>query len=140
MAIRIPELNEVLFTGRLTRDPDSRMTQRGQSMCFFSIAVSRRYLDNASGEWKEETAFVDVTVFGPAAERAKDKLRKGTPVLVEGRLVMNEFTDKNGLNRKVLRVNARRVQVFQADAAAQSDSVAGDVQEPSEVAEDDVPF
>ena len=58
MAIRIPELNEVLLTGRLTRDADNRMTQRGQSYSNFSIAVGRRYLDNASGEWKEETAFI----------------------------------------------------------------------------------
>ena len=139
MAIRIPELNEVLLTGRLTRDADNRMTQRGQSYSSFSVAVGRRYLDNASGEWKEETAFVDVTLWTPS-DSLKEKLRKGVPVMVQGRLVMSEFTDKNGLNRKVLRVTARRVQIFQADAIAQSDSAAVDTQEPAEVADDDVPF
>ncbi len=139
MAIRIPELNEVLFTGRLTRDPDNRMTQRGQTVCAFSVAVGRRYLDNASGEWKEETAFVDVTLWTPS-ESLKEKLRKGTPVMVQGRLVMNEFTDKSGVNRKVLRVNARRVQVFQADGTVQSEPSTGDTPEAAEIAEDDVPF
>lgn len=140
MAIRIPELNEVLFTGRLTRDPDNRMTQRGQAVCSFGVAVNRRYLDNASGEWKDETAFVSVTLFGPAAERAKDKLRKGTPVLVEGRLVMNEYT-KDGITRRELRINARRVQVFQAEGAAQTDgTIEDDTQEVAQAAEDDVPF
>jgi len=139
MAIRIPELNEVLCTGRLTRDPDNRMTQRGQSVCSFSVAVGRRYLDNASGEWKEETAFVDVTLWTPS-DSLKEKLRKGTPVMVQGRLVMNEFTDKNGVNRKVLRVNARRVQVFQADGTIQSDPSMTEAQEATDIAEDDVPF
>ena len=139
MAIRIPELNEVLLTGRLTRDPDNRMTQRGQAVCCFGVAVNRRYLDNASGEWKDETAFVSVTLFGPAAERAKDKLRKGTPVMVEGRLVMNEYT-KDGVTRRELRVNARRVQVFQADGTMQTDGAVGEVSEAAEIAEDDVPF
>ncbi len=141
MAIRIPELNEVLLTGRLTRDADVRMTQRGQSVCGFSIAVNRRYLDNASGEWKDEVAYVTVSLFGSAADRAKDKLRKGVPILVEGRLVMNEFTDKSGQNRRELRVNARRVQFFQsADELAQGESSVSESQEAADVAEDDVPF
>ena len=141
MAVRIPELNEVLLTGRLTRDPDTRMTQRGQTVCSFGIAVNRRYLDNASGEWKDEVAFISETLIGPAADRSKEKLRKGVPVMVDGRLTMSEFVDKNGLNRRELRVTARRVQVFQAsDDSMQSESAASEAQEAAEVAEDDVPF
>lgn len=138
---RLPEMNLVFLTGRLTRDPDNRMTQRGQAICGFDIAVNRRYMDNASGEWKDEVSYVPVTVFGDAAERAKDRLKKGVPVLVEGRLTMSEFVDKSGQTRKVLRVTGRRVQVLQsADAMAREDSDTADAPDTPEVAEDDVPF
>jgi single-strand DNA-binding protein len=115
------------------------MTQKGQAICSFDVAVNRRYLDNASGEWKDEVAYVPVTVFGPAADRVKDRLKKGTPVVVEGRITMNEFTDKSGQARKVLRVSSRRLQILQSGDAAmggREDSSA----EVADVAEDDVPF
>ncbi len=138
---RLPEMNLVFLTGRLTRDPDNRMTQRGQAICGFDIAVNRRYMDNASGEWKDEVSYVPVTVFGDAAERAKERLKKGVPVLVEGRLTMSEFVDKSGQTRKVLRVTGRRVQVLQsAEAMAREDSDTADAPDTPEVAEDDVPF
>jgi len=132
-------MNFILISGRLTRDPDNRMTQKGQTVCSFDVAVNRRYLDNASGEWKDEVAYVPVTVFGAAADRCKDRLKKGAPVLVEGRITMNEFTDKSGQNRKVLRVSSRRLQILQsADAAVGEKSETS--AESAEVTEDDVPF
>lgn len=137
--VRLPEVNMILISGRLTRDPDNRMTQKGQAICSFDVAVNRRYLDNASGEWKDEVAYVPVTVFGAAAERAKDKLKKGTPVLVEGRITMNEFVDKSGQARKVLRVSSRRVQILQSGegmGTGREDSAS----EAADVVEDDVPF
>lgn len=138
--IRLPEINHIIISGRLTRDADNRMTQKGQAVCGFDVAVNRRYLDNASGEWKDEVAFVPVSVFGPAAERAKDKLKKGAPVVVEGRINMNEFTDKSGQNRKVLRVLGNRIQILQTLIAADN-TTAEDTQEtPQEEISDDVPF
>ena len=110
MDIRIPELNQVMVAGRLTRDPELRFTQKGQGMSFFSIAANRRYKDQTTGEWKDDTTFVPVTVWGPMAERCKEKLRKGSPVLVEGRLTASEYTDKSGQKRKDLKITARRVQ------------------------------
>lgn len=138
--LRLPELNLILISGRLTRDPDNRMTQKGQAVCSFDVAVNRRYLDNASGEWKDEVAYVPVTLFGNDAERYKERLKKGTPVVVEGRITMNEFTDKSGQARKVLRVSGRRVQVLQwGEGAAAAEG--GMAAEPAaDVAEDDVPF
>ncbi len=118
MDIRVPELNQVLIAGRLTRDPELRFTQKGQGVSSFSVAVNRRYKDPATGEWKDDTTFVSVTVWGPAAERCKDKLRKGSPVIIEGRLTASEYTDKSGLKRKDIKVTARRVQLLTHDAAA----------------------
>ena len=118
MDIRIPELNQVLIAGRLTRDPELRFTQKGQGMSSFSVAVNRRYKDAATGEWKDDTTFVSVTVWGPAAERCKEKMKKGSPVIVEGRLTASEYTDKSGQKRKEMKVTARRVQLLPHDAAA----------------------
>lgn len=118
MEIRVPELNQVLIAGRLTRDPELRFTQKGQGMSSFSVAVNRRYKDAATGEWKDDTTFVSVTVWGPAAERCKEKMKKGSPVIIEGRLTASEFTDKTGQKRKEMKVTARRVQLLTRDAAA----------------------
>ena len=137
--MHLPELNLVLLSGRLTRDPDNRMTQKGQAVCGFDIAVNRRYLDNASGEWKDDVAYVPVSLFGPAAQRSQDKLKKGVPVVVEGRLVLNEYTDKAGQTRRVLRVSARRVQILQSgDGLMSEEDTAAEI--PSDATEDDVPF
>lgn len=118
MDIRIPEINQVMIAGRLTRDPELRFTQKQQGVASLSVAVNRRYQDQASGEWKDDTTFVAVTVWGPAAERCKDKMKKGSPVLVEGRLTASEYTDKTGQKRKEMKVTARRVQLMAYGDAA----------------------
>lgn len=110
MNIRIPEQNYVLLAGRLTRDPELRTTTKGTPVCSFDIAVNRRYKDNNSGEWRDDTTYVPITVWGPMGERCKEKLKKGSPVHVEGRLRGEEYTDKTGQKRKVMRVVANRVQ------------------------------
>jgi single-strand DNA-binding protein len=112
MDLKIPEINQVMIAGRLTRDPELRFTQKQQGVVSLSIAVNRRYQDQASGEWKDDTTFVPVTVWGPAAERCKDKMKKGSPVLVEGRLTASEYTDKAGQKRKEMKITARRVQLM----------------------------
>ena len=78
--IRLPEQNLVLLAGRLTRDPNVAFTQKGQAVCRFDIAVNRRYMDNTTNEWKDDVVFVPVVVWGPTAERCKDRVKKGTPV------------------------------------------------------------
>ena len=146
--IRLPEQNQVLVAGRLTRDPNVAFTQKGQAVCRFDVAVNRRYLDQASNEWKDDTVFVPVVVWGQAAERAKDRLKKGTPVYVEGRLTTSEYTDKTtGQTRRSLQITCRRLQIlestgagadYSAQPAAKDDVTSVDVDQP--IMEDDVPF
>ncbi len=148
--IKLPEQNQVIIAGRLTRDANVAFTQKGQAVCRFDVAVNRRYLDQTNNEWKDDTVFVPVVVWGAPAERAKDRLKKGTPVYVEGRLTSNEYTDKNtGQTRKLLQITSRRLQILESgfaasgsDYAAQSapkdDIPSVDVDQP--VMEDDVPF
>ena len=92
--LRLPEQNLALLVGRLTRDPNVAFTQKGQAVCRCDIAVNRRYLDRTTNEWKDDTVFVPIVIWGAAAERCKDRLKKGTPVSVEGRLTLSEYTDK----------------------------------------------
>jgi single-strand DNA-binding protein len=133
MDIRIPEINQVMIAGRLTRDPELRFTQKQQGVVSLSVAVNRRFQDQASGEWKDDTTFVAVTVWGPAAERCKEKMKKGSPVLVEGRLTASEYTDKTGQKRKEMKVTARRVQLMAYGSAAEggeTHAAAHDTEEP----------
>lgn len=122
--IRLLEQNVVLLSGHLAADPDFRVTQGGTAVCKFRLAVNRRFKDLKTGEWKDDTAWVPVDVWREAAERLKDKLRKGSPVHVEGRLKSEEYEDKSGQKRSVLKVVARRVQ-FLAKAAAGAEAPAG---------------
>jgi len=130
MDIRIPELNQVLIAGRLTRDPELRFTQKGLGVASFSLAANRPHKDPVSGEWKDDTTFITVNVWGEAAERCKEKLKKGSPVMVEGRLINSEYTDKAGQKRKEIKINARRVQ-----SLAKSGPEAGEVPSHREVGE-----
>lgn len=145
--LRIPEQNIVLLVGRLTRDPFVAFTQKGQAVCRCSIAVGRRYLDKTTNDWKEDVVYVPIVIWGAAAERCKDRIRKGTPISVEGRLTMDEYTDKTtGQTRKTLQVTANRVQILESGAAAGgayndgAQAAAKDDVPTTDVMEDDVPF
>ena len=145
--IKLPEQNLVLLVGRLTRDPNVAFTQKGQAVCRCSIAVNRRYLDKTTNEWKDDVVYVPIVIWGAAADRCKDRLKKGTPISVEGRLTPDEYTDKNtGQVRKSLQVTATRVQILEFGAAGASGYEEGvspavkDDVPTTDVAEDDVPF
>ena len=102
-------LNKVFLMGNLTRDPDLRTTPSGASVCEFGLAVNRRFTVN--GNERDETCFVDITVWSKAAENCKRFLEKGSPVLVEGRLQLDQWDDRDGGGkRSKLRVVAEQVQ------------------------------
>lgn len=106
----MPSLNKVILLGNLTRDPELRHTPQGGAVCSFGLAVNRRY-PSASGEMREETCFVDIDVWGRQAESCANYLRKGAPALVDGRLRMDQWDDREtGKRRTRLRVQAERVQ------------------------------
>ena len=103
-------LNKVFLLGNLVRDPDLRGLPSGQSVCELRMAVSRRYV-NGSGQETEETCFVDVVVWGKSAKNCKQYLAKGSQVMVEGRLQLDQWEDRNGGGmRSRLRVIAEQVQ------------------------------
>ena len=140
--IRLPEQNTVLLTGRLTRDAELKYTAGGVAMCRFSIAVNRRFKDPKSGEWKDDTSYVDVSVWREAAERCGKVLKKGSPVHVEGRLrsYQVESKEEGGAKRTKLEVEARRVQILEK-ASSSGASGGGESEAPAGGADiEEVPF
>jgi single-strand DNA-binding protein len=89
--------NKVILVGNLTRDIDLRYTQSGAVIANTAIATSRKYTSN--GERKEDVCFVDITFFGKSGEIANQYLRKGSKILVEGRLNFDQWVDQNGQKR-----------------------------------------
>ena len=83
-------LNKVFLLGNLTRDPDLRGLPSGQNVCELRLAVSRRF-QNSSGQDVEDTCFVDVVVWGRTAANCKQFLSKGSQVMVEGRLQLDQW-------------------------------------------------
>ncbi|MDR2351074.1 MAG: single-stranded DNA-binding protein [Endomicrobium sp.] len=111
--IRLPEQNSVIMVGRLTRDPELRRTGTGKAVCSFDIAISRRIKDSVTGEWKDaDPTFVPVIVWEEQAERCGERLKKGSPVHVEGRLRTNKWEGNDGTKRNRLEVVASRVQIL----------------------------
>src|SRR6266513_2902899 len=102
--------NKVLLMGNLTRDPEVRYTPKGTAIATIGLAVNRVWTTEA-GEKKEEVTFVDVDVFGRTAENVSQYMRKGSPMLIEGRLRLEQWDDKqSGQKRSRLSVVAETVQ------------------------------
>lgn len=145
MTLRLPEQNSVTLVGRLTRDPETRFTTKGQAMCRFDIAVNRRYKD-ATGNWQDDTSFIPVVVWGEAANRCAERLKKGLPVHVEGRLQSRNWETKEGQKRTTLEVIARRVQFLSRVASggeAEGEISGGNANAPeaaTDTSDEEIPF
>jgi single-strand DNA-binding protein len=110
--LRLPSLNRIVIAGNLTRDPEIRYTQSGAAVANLGLASSRYYKDpkDPSGEWKEDTCFVTVVAWAQLAERVGDTLKKGSPVLVEGRLQSRSWETEDGQKRNVIEIRADSIQ------------------------------
>jgi single-strand DNA-binding protein len=148
--------NKVILMGNLTRDPELRYTPKGTAIAKVGLAVNRVWT-NEAGEKKEEVTFVDVDIFGRTAENVGQYMRKGRPMLVEGRLKLDQWDDKQtGQKKSKLGVVAETVQFLggapgageggapaparaarPAAAASAPTAEAGDSEPPHD---DDVPF
>jgi single-strand DNA-binding protein len=102
--------NRVILVGNLTRDVELRYIPSGMAVTDIGLAVNDRR-KNASGEWVEETTFVDVTLWGRQAEVASEYLTKGAPVLIEGRLKLDSW-EKDGQKFSKLRVTGEKMQML----------------------------
>jgi single-strand DNA-binding protein len=150
--------NKVILMGNLTRDPELRYTPKGTAVAKIGLAVNRTW-KNESGETKEEVTFVDVDMFGRTAENVGQYMRKGSPILIEGRLRLDTWEDKQtNQKRSKLGVVAEVVQFLGGnrsggeggESSRPQQRPAAPTQKPAPVAEaesdlpppedDDVPF
>ncbi len=154
--LRVPDLNRVFIAGRLTRDPELRYVGAGNNIpyCRFGIANMRYYKDKNTGERREDTTFVDVTVWRAQAEFVGARLRKGRPVLIEGSLTTNEWEDQaTGQKKSRLVLTGQRVTPLDWDdsggGAPRPAAVRPEAEEPptrvpreieEPIPEDDIPF
>jgi single-strand DNA-binding protein len=102
--------NKVILVGNLTRDIELRYSQGGMGIAKTAIATSRKFTVN--GEKKEEVCFVDITFFGRSAEVSNQYLRKGSKILVEGRLNFEQWVDQNGQKRSKHSVTVETMQML----------------------------
>lgn len=104
--------NKVILLGNLTRDPEVRYTPKGTAVTELGMAVNRVYTAE-NGEKREETTFVDITLWGRTAEIAGEYLKKGRPVFIEGRLQLDTWDDKqSGQKRSKLKVVGEGLQLI----------------------------
>jgi single-strand DNA-binding protein len=134
--LNMPNINSVIISGRLTRDVDLRYTSNGTPVARIGLASDRRYKD-ANNNWQDETSFLNVVAWSQLAERAAENLKKGSPVLVEGRLLSRQWQDKNDNPRTTIEIVARRIQSLEREVSEEAED-----EEVPEVpgGEDDIPF
>ena len=141
--------NKIILVGNLGRDPELRYTPDGTPVCSFSLATNERRRDRATGENNDVTTWFRVTLWRRQAEVASQYLTRGKPVYIEGRLRVEEYTDRDGKQRYSLEVTATDMQFIGSagrgdEAAAPAARAAAAQQqtgpEPTDLTDDDVPF
>jgi single-strand DNA-binding protein len=103
-------INRIVMTGNLTRDPELRSTSSGTSICKLRIACNTRRKNNSSGEWEDKPNFFDVTVWGAQGENCARYLSKGRPIAIDGRLEWREYETTDGQKRQSVDIIADSVQ------------------------------
>jgi single-strand DNA-binding protein len=101
------DINVTTISGRLTKDPELRGSER--NVCALSVASNRSFRKGSDAEWQEETTYVDVTAFNGTANRCAAKLKKGSFVTVSGRLELNKWEAADGSNRQQLRIVVQNI-------------------------------
>lgn len=144
-------LNRVTILGNVTRDPETRTTNSGQSVVSFSVATSRRWKDQTSGELKEATEFHNIVAWAKLATTISSYVRKGSKLYVEGRLQTRSWDDPSGVKKYRTEIIADNVILLDkkgdvpTGAPASAAPAADDTVQPATPTEDeinieDIPF
>jgi len=107
--LKMPEINYVMVAGNLTKDPIFRETTNKTPVVNFSLASNRRFKDS-SNQWQEDVCYVGIVAWNKLADSCKEKLKKGSAVLVDGELQSRTWKTDDGHNRSVVEIKARRIQ------------------------------
>jgi single-strand DNA-binding protein len=135
-------INVVVITGNLTKDPELRSTGGGTPVCDLRVAVNSRRKNGQTGEWEDKPNYFDVTVWGAQGENCANYLSKGRPVAVEGRLDWSEWEAKDGSGRRqAVRIVANSVQFLGSrDGSGGNGNGGGDFTPSSDVPADSSDF
>ncbi|TET21989.1 MAG: single-stranded DNA-binding protein [Candidatus Cloacimonadota bacterium] len=142
--IRLPSINKVMISGRLTADPNLNFTPDGVPVLKFRLASSRSYKDR-DGNWQKAAAFVSVSVWREQAERFAETLHKGSAVFIEGRLESRSW-EVEGQRRNIVEINAWRIQNLEKAAfgpKAETEEKNADISKgdtETDQQDDDLPF
>jgi single-strand DNA-binding protein len=139
--------NKIILVGNLGRDPELRYTPQGTPVCTFSLATNDRRKDR-NGEMQDQTTWFRVTLWNRLAETASQYLQKGKPVYIEGRLRVEEYTDRDGKPRHSLEVTASDMHFIGSKGGDEpmpersaSAGVGGSAAEPQpDLSDEDIPF
>jgi single-strand DNA-binding protein len=127
----MPNYNSVVIVGNAVRDPELRNTSSGTALCNITIAINHKYTTD-SGEKREDSTFVDVTLWGRLAEIAGQYLHKGEPVFIQGRLQTETWDDKQtGAKRSKLKVVAENLQLLTGRPGAKTQESAPAASKPA---------
>ncbi len=141
-------VNKVILIGRLGRDPETRFSAGGDAIANLTLATSDKWRDKQSGEMRETTEWHRVTLFRRNAEVARDFLKKGAQVYVEGKLQTRRYEDKEGVERFITEVVGDTVQMLGPKPAPLADGsdyrAAKDGRKPvpsiTDIPDEDIPF
>lgn len=136
--LRLGSLNYVVLIGRATQDSELRYTPKGTPVCNFRIAVDENVKDKETGEWKKISSFFNVVTYSRNAELCGERLKKGSAVIVEGRLRSRDWTDQQGQRRHLVEIIARRVQILDKVVPTEVPEVPEEIEIPEENI--DLPF
>ena len=148
-------INKVILIGNLGKDPEIRKFDNGGAVTKFPVATNENYRDK-NGEWQTVTEWHNVTVWGPAAERAEKDFKKGTMVYIEGKLTTRKYQDQQGVDKYITEVRAavtRRLEKREEGAggmnmpgaqdefpAPKKEVSSGEAPQQSPAMDDDLPF
>ncbi len=107
--LKMPEINYVIVAGNLTKDPVFRQTTNNTPVVNFSIASNRKFKDSTNN-WQEDVCYVGIVAWNRLAESCKERLKKGSAVLVDGELQSRNWKSDEGFNRSIVEIKARRIQ------------------------------
>lgn len=123
--LKMPELNSVIVAGNLTKDPVFRETSNNTPVVNFHIAANRRYKDS-SNQWQEDVCYVGVVAWNKLAESCRNRLKKGSAVLIDGELQSRTFKTEDGKSRTIVEIKAKRIQFLNKSSKNDSDKLGTD--------------
>lgn len=134
--LKMPEINYVIVAGNLTRDPIFRQTTNSTPVVNFSIASNRKYRDS-SNNWQEDVCYVGIVAWNKLAESCRERLKKGSAVLVDGELQSRNWKSDEGHNRSIVEIKARRIQFLNKRAKLNGDGLDGQGEEEDIVSDEE---